>query len=55
MDSIIKRVVEDKKLGNDSIILMHNGAKYIPEALEPMIIALLDKSYELGAGFEDDL
>lgn len=47
VDSIIKRVVENKDLGNGSIILMHNGAKYITEALEPMIIALQDKGYKL--------
>lgn len=37
VDSIYKSTVENKHLGNGSIILMHNGAKYTPEALELVI------------------
>ena len=47
VDSIIKSVVENKHLGNGSIILLHNGAKYTPEALEMMITGLQDKGYEI--------
>lgn len=47
VDSIINTVVNNDHLGNGSIILMHNGAKYTPEALESVIIGLKDKGYEL--------
>ena len=46
-DSIIKTVCKHKHLKNGSIILMHNGAKYTPKALESVIIGLLDQGYEL--------
>lgn len=46
-DSIINTVVNHKHLGNGSIILMHNGAKYTPEALEAVILGLREKGYEL--------
>lgn len=46
-DSIIRKCTENKKLGNGSIILMHNGAKYTPEALERVILGLKEKGYEL--------
>ena len=46
-DSIIKKCTEHKNLGKGSIILMHNGAKYTPEALERVITGLKDKGYEL--------
>lgn len=39
--------MEKKHLGNGSIILMHNGAKYTPEALEPEINGLKDQGYEI--------
>lgn len=44
-DSIIQKCTENKKLGKGSIILMHNGAKYTPEALERVITGLKDKGY----------
>jgi peptidoglycan/xylan/chitin deacetylase (PgdA/CDA1 family) len=47
VNSIIKEVVENKHLGKGSIILMHNGAKYMPEALERVILGLKEKGYEL--------
>lgn len=47
VDSIINSVVNNKHLGNGSIILCHNGAKYIKDALEPMIKGLLDKGYKI--------
>lgn len=44
--SIIKTVTEHKHLGNGSIILMHNGAKYTPDALDSIITTLKEKGYE---------
>lgn len=44
-DSIIKTVTCHKNLGNGSIILCHNGAKYTADALEDMIIALKEQGY----------
>lgn len=44
--SIIKTVTEHKNLGNGSIILMHNGAKYTADALDSVITALKEKGYE---------
>lgn len=45
--SIIKTVCQHKNLKNGSIILMHNGATYTPEALESVITGLLDQGYEI--------
>lgn len=47
VDSIIKMVVDNKHLGNGSIILMHDGAKYTPEALEGVIKGLKEKGYRV--------
>lgn len=47
VDSIIKTVTEHKHLGNGSIILCHNGAKYTAQALETLITTLQDQGYEL--------
>jgi peptidoglycan/xylan/chitin deacetylase (PgdA/CDA1 family) len=47
VDSIISKVVDNKHLGNGSIVLLHNGTKYTPEALELVIIGLQDKGYEI--------
>lgn len=46
-ESIIDTVLENPHLGNGSIILMHNGAKYTPAALEAIICGLQAKGYEL--------
>lgn len=46
-ESIIKTVLNHKHLGNGSIILMHNGAKYTPAALDAVITGLQDAGYEL--------
>ncbi|MCH5272512.1 MAG: polysaccharide deacetylase family protein [Lachnospiraceae bacterium] len=46
-DSIINTVINHRHLGNGSIILMHNGAKYTPEALEAVILGLREKGYTL--------
>ena len=46
-DTIVRRVTEHKHLGNGSIILCHNGAKHMAEALDTMIKTLKEKGYEL--------
>lgn len=45
VDSIIKTVTEHKHLGNGSIILCHNGAKYTAQALDTLITTLKEKGY----------
>ncbi|MDY5987213.1 MAG: polysaccharide deacetylase family protein [Lachnoclostridium sp.] len=47
VDSILKTVLEHKDLGNGSIILCHNGAKYTAQALDALITGLEEKGYEL--------
>lgn len=47
VDSIIKTVTQHKHLGNGSIILCHNGAKYTADALDTMITTLKEAGYEL--------
>ena len=47
VDSIINTVVNHKNLGNGSIILCHNGAKYTAQALESLITGLQEKGYEI--------
>jgi peptidoglycan/xylan/chitin deacetylase (PgdA/CDA1 family) len=46
-DSIIKSVVDNKNLGNGSIILMHNDTLYTAGALEAVITGLEEKGYEI--------
>lgn len=46
-DDIVSRVLNHKNLGNGSIILMHNGAKYTKDALERIITGLQEKGYEI--------
>lgn len=46
-DAIVSRVLEHKHLGNGSIILMHNGAKYTKDALDQVITGLQEKGYEI--------
>ena len=46
VDSIIETVVGHKHLGNGSIILCHNGAKYTAKALDTMLTKLKDAGYE---------
>ena len=45
VDSGIKTVTEHKHLGNGSIILCHNGAKYTAQALDTLITKLKEKGY----------
>lgn len=46
VDSIINTVCNHKHLGNGSIILCHNGAKYTAQALDEMITTLQEAGYE---------
>lgn len=46
-DAIVSKVLDHKHLGNGSIILMHNGAKYTKDALDQVITGLQDKGFEL--------
>ena len=43
--SIINTVCEHRHLGNGSIILCHNGAKFTAAALDEMITRLIDMGY----------
>ncbi|MBE5927060.1 MAG: polysaccharide deacetylase family protein [Lachnospiraceae bacterium] len=47
VQSIIDTVVNHKHLGNGSIILCHNGAKFTAQALENMIKSLKAEGYEI--------
>ncbi len=47
VDSIIKTVTEHKHLGNGSIILCHNGAKFTAQALDTLITKLKGKGYTI--------
>lgn len=47
VESIINTVLNHKHLGNGSIILMNNGAKYTADALESVIKGLREKGYEI--------
>ena len=47
VDSIINKTVNHKKLGNGSIIILHNGTKYTAGALEKVITGIQEKGYEL--------
>lgn len=46
-DSIINCVCGNSHLNNGSIILMHLGAKYTPDALDGVICGLKEKGYEI--------
>lgn len=43
----INQVLNHKHLGNGSIILFHNDAKYTPEVLDRIIKGLQEKGYEI--------
>lgn len=47
VDSILNKTVENKKLSNGSILLLHDGAKYTPKALGLIITGLKEKGYEI--------
>lgn len=44
---IVNTVLNNKHLRNGSIILMHNGGKYTPDALNSIIKGLKEKGYEI--------
>ncbi len=46
VDSIIKTVTQNAHLGNGTIILCHNGAKYTADALDTMITTLKEAGYQ---------
>ncbi|QUI22011.1 polysaccharide deacetylase family protein [Vallitalea pronyensis] len=46
-DHEVKTVLQHKALGNGSIILFHNDAKYTPEALPAILKGLQDEGYEI--------
>lgn len=46
-ESILEKVINNEHLGNGSIILCHNGAKYTAQALDSLITGLQEKGYEL--------
>ncbi len=47
VESILNTVLNHKHLGNGSIILCHNGAKYTAEALGQLIDGLQEKGFTL--------
>jgi len=47
VEDIINMTVNHKKLGRGSIILMHNGAKFTPDALDAVITGLQEKGYDI--------
>ena len=46
-DAIVSKVLDHPHLGNGSIILMHNGARYTKDALPRVISGLQEKGYEI--------
>jgi len=47
VDAMVNQVLNHKNLGNGSIILFHNNAKYTPEALPTIITGLKAKGFEI--------
>ena len=47
VENLINTVVNHKHLGNGSIILCHNGAKYTAQALDSIIKGLKEKGYDI--------
>ena len=47
VENIIKTVTTHKALGNGSIILMHNGAKFTADALDTVLTNLEQQGYEI--------
>ena len=47
VDSIVSTVCSNKHLGNGSIILCHNGAKFTADALDTLITNLKGQGYEI--------
>lgn len=47
LQPLIDKVLKHKDLGNGSIVLMHNNAKYTKDALESIIVGLKEQGYEM--------
>lgn len=47
VESLVDTVLNHKNLGNGSIVLMHNNAKYTKDALDRIIVGLKEQGYEL--------
>lgn len=47
VEAILDKVLNHKHLGNGSIILCHNGAKYTAQALDGLIAGLQEKGYQI--------
>ena len=47
VQNLVDTVLNHKNLGNGSIVLMHNNAKYTKDALDSIIVGLKDRGYEL--------
>lgn len=47
VDSIVDTVLNHEHLGNGSIILCHNGAKYTADALDQILTGLENKGYHV--------
>lgn len=47
LENLIDTVVNHKNLGDGSIVLMHNNAKYTKDALDSIIVGLKEQGYEL--------
>ena len=47
VEPLINSVLDNKHLSSGSIILCHNGSKFIKDALEAMIAGLEDKGHEI--------
>lgn len=47
VEPLINTVLDNKHLSGGSIILCHNGSKFIKDALEGMIVGLEDKGYQI--------
>lgn len=47
VENEVNQVLNHKHLGNGTIILFHNDAKYTPQALDTIIKGLKQKGYEI--------
>ena len=47
VEPLLNTVLDNKHLSGGSIILCHNGSKFIKDALEAMIVGLEDKGYQI--------
>ena len=47
VEAEINQVLNHKQLGNGSILLFHNDAKYTPQALDTILKGLKEKGYDI--------